>query len=290
MSIKRIQSLSCWQTDVVVEPLAGGITNRNYVVQDGPRKFVARWCEDLSRLGIDRRNELACQHAAAAIGVAPPVVHAESPIVVTQWVAGKTLAAEDVRDEKRLSRVVDTLRRLHGAWDELRGELLYFSPFQTIRTYTATARELGAQLPDTIDELLSDAARLERRIAPFRPVLCHNDLLPANLIENEQQVWLVDWEYGGVGHPLFDLAGLTGNCELDEGQEQHLLRTYLGREPAAQTIFEFRLLKTVSLLREALWAMIQTVASDLEFDYAAYAAENLSAYRDARARLDVPTG
>jgi thiamine kinase-like enzyme len=41
--------------------------------------------------------------------------------------------------------------------------------------------------------MLEDVRRLSRRIAPFRPVLCHNDLMPANLIDDGQRLWLVDW-------------------------------------------------------------------------------------------------
>src|SRR5581483_3768020 len=98
------------------------------------------------------------------------------------------------------------LRRLHGAWDALAGEVLYFCPFQTVRTYAQTAARLGAGMPHDVAAILEDARGLSRRIAPFRPVLCHNDLLSANLIDDGRRLWLVDWEYAGIGHPLFDLA------------------------------------------------------------------------------------
>ena len=48
---------------------------------------------------------------------------------------------------------------------------------------------------------------------------------------------------------------------------------------------EVRILKTVSLLREALWAYIQAVASDIDFDYCQYASDNRSAYQKARAAM-----
>jgi hypothetical protein len=48
---------------------------------------------------------------------------------------------------------------------------------------------------------------------------------------------------------------------------------------------DLRIFWAVSLLREALWATIQPVASDLDFDDRRYAAEHFQAYREARARL-----
>jgi len=38
-------------------------------------------------------------------------------------------------------------------------------------------------------------------------------------------------------------------------------------------------------LREALWSMIQTVTSELDFDYVEYARTNFEAYKEARASL-----
>ena len=39
------------------------------------------------------------------------------------------------------------------------------------------------------------------------------------------------------------------------------------------------------MIREALWAVIQSLASDIDFDYGRYARENFDAYRAARLRL-----
>ena len=48
---------------------------------------------------------------------------------------------------------------------------------------------------------------------------------------------------------------------------------------------ELRIFKAVSLLRESLWSTIQTVASDIDFDYPRYAVDNLEAYPRARVAL-----
>ena len=75
---------------------------------------------------------------------------------------------------------------------------------------------------------------------------------------------------------------------LGDGQaaeEAQLLSAYFGRED--ETVArEGRILKVVSLLRETLWAVIETVASDIDFDYVSYAAELFEAYRRARQDLN----
>ena len=285
MSKDRILSLPCWDSSVELEELPGGITNRNYKVVSATGNRMARVCEDHRVLGIDRRNEVACQGAAAALGIAPGIVYQEEGILVSEFIEALTLADSDVREAAMLRRLAQVLRHLHGARDSLSGELLYFCPFQTIRTYAGNARELGARLPETIDSVLEDMIWLSEEISPFRPALCHNDVLAANILDDGDRLWLVDWEYGGMGNPLFDLAGVCGNCGLEREEEVLLLSAYFGREDAA-VAREVRILKAVSLLRETLWAVIQTIASDIDFDYVTYAAELFEAYSRARQDLN----
>jgi len=283
--IQRIQALSYWTRPVTAEPLPGGITNHNYLVRDAGQLYVARLCVDKTLLGIDRRNEVVCHRAAHACGIAPELVHQEDGVLVSQFVAGRTLTPEGVRDLGFIPRLVDVLRRLHDSWDRLQGEMLYFSPFQTARTYARTAAGLNARLPSDIDDLLDDAAGLSRRLGPFVPVLCHNDLLASNILDAGDRIWLVDWEYAGMGHPLFDLAGVCANCAFSEAEELALLSEYRGGIDERE-LGELRILRIMSSLREGLWAVIQTVASDLDFDYVRYADENFTAYREARAQLE----
>ena len=282
--IARIGALSCWQNEIHCEPLSGGITNQNFVVQDGEMRYAARICEDRRFLGIDRRNERLCQAAAHRVNVAPEVIHAEDGILVSRFIRGRTCGQEDLRDPDLLSRLAEVLRQLHDSCGYLTGELLFFCPFQTIRTYTETARALRAELPADIDDLVNDSRELSTQIERYRPTLCHNDLLPANIMDDGVKLKIVDWEYAGVGNPLFDLASVAANGGLTDEQQTALVTVYAGRaEPSLMR--DLRILKTVSLLREALWAVVQTVKSSIDFDYAGYAASHCEAYRVARQRI-----
>ncbi len=281
---RTIRALDLWLGPVSLEVLPGGITNHNYLVKDNSGTYVARVCVDRTLLGIDRRNEMICQRAGAELEVAPRVVHHANGVMISDRLRARTLNADQVREAGFLLRMAQVLKQLHGGWTDLTGEMLYFSPFQTVRTYARTARELGAKLPSDIDAMVADSSRLSMRIAPFTPTLCHNDLLAANILASDERIWLVDWEYAGIGHPLFDLACLSGNCGFSTEAELTLLEAYRGQIDAVDRS-ELAILKAVSLLREALWSVIQTVASDIEFDYEGYASKNFNAYQIARADI-----
>ena len=87
-----------------------------------------------------------------------------------------------------------------------------------------------------------------------------------------------------MGNPLFDIASVSANSGLTEELEATLLEIYGGVDPEG-ALPQVQILKTVSLLREALWAFIQTKTARIEFDYGKYAAENLDSYRQASGQL-----
>jgi thiamine kinase-like enzyme len=283
--IDRLRKLGLLRGSFSIEPISGGLSNRNFAVRTGGQSYFARICHELPLVGVDRRNEIVCHQAASLRGLAPAIIHHERGLLLTQYVEGRTLGPHTICEPAMLPRLAALLRHLHEGWAALTGEVLYFCAFQTVRTYARTAARLKASLPPDIDQIIEDITALSRRIAPFRPVLCHNDMMPANVIDDGQRLWLLDWEYAGVGHPLFDLAHATTAAGMSAAAQHALVEAYPGPLPTA-ALAEFQIFRVVALLRETLWSTIQTVASDIEFDYATYARDNLEAYRAARAALE----
>ena len=57
--LARAASLPCWNGEVAPQPLKGGITNANFLVEDGGERFVVRIGDDIPLHGVMRFNELA---------------------------------------------------------------------------------------------------------------------------------------------------------------------------------------------------------------------------------------
>ena len=77
-----------------------------------------------------------------------------------------------------------------------------------------------------LNELVDKSSKLNKLASPYDIVFCHNDFLPANFIENNSKIWVVDWEYAGFNTPLFDLGGLASNNNFTYEQEIYLLENY----------------------------------------------------------------
>ena len=109
----------------------------------------------------------------------------------------------------------------------------------------------------------------------------HNDLLAANFIDDGERLWLIDWDYAGFNSPLFDLGGLASNNELSQEQEHWMLKSYFGNETGKIDFRRYEAMKCASLLREAMWSMVQEIHSTLDFDFVYYTDKNLVLFHKA---------
>ena len=283
-SAAHVAALAIWSGRADPVPLAGGITNQNFTVEDRGRRYVVRVGNDILVHGVVRANELAASRAAFLAGLSPRVVHAESGILVLDFIEGRTFTPEDVRNPANLERLVDMIRRCHRDIPQyLRGPAAMFWVFHVVRDYAHTLSEGNSRHAPVLPDLLRRAARLEAAVGPIDVVFGHNDLLAANFIEDGRRLWLVDWEYAGFNSPLFDLGGLASNSELAPEQAEQVLSLYFGRPVDDHLRLRASAMTAASLLRETMWSMVSEIHSTVDFDYTAYTAENLKRFEAAYA-------
>lgn len=283
----RAAALPIWKGAVEPRPLAGGITNTNFTVEDGGRRYVVRVGGDIPLHGVLRFNERAASEAAAAAGISPAVIYAEPGVLVLDFVEGRTLTSADIRERAMQERIVPLLRRVHREiMDHLRGPVLAFWVFHVIRDYAHTIRDGGHRLTSHLPGWLATAARLERAVGRIDLVLGHNDLLAANFIDDGKRLWLVDWDYAGCNSPLFDLGGLASNSELAEADRLWLLEAYFERPVDDELGRQSQAMLVASLLREAMWSMVSELHSAIDFDFEAYTSENLARFERAFGAFD----
>jgi thiamine kinase-like enzyme len=262
---------------VEIEPLGGGITNRNFRVDTDGRSYVLRiGGKDTEVLGIDRRAEYQAASVAASLGVGPEVVAFVEPegYLVTTFVEGAPAAPEEIGRPELLAEVAGLLRRVHD------GPALpaRFDSFRVVEAYRASAITYGVDVPAAYEEAKATADRVEAALGPQPPAACHNDLLNANFIRSPDGIRIVDWEYAGMGDRFFDLANFSVNHELDEDGELAFLSAYFG-EARPRDATHVRLLRFMSDFREAMWGVLQQGISELDFDFADYAERHFERLR-----------
>ena len=268
-----------------VEQLEGGITNRNFRVNFGGTDYVVRLPgKRTALLGIDREAECIANKAAADLGIAPRVAAllAEPSALVTAFVSGREMKADELREPETIAEVAHDLRALHDSGTELPSG---FDSFRLVEEYAETGRANGSEPPDGYDDALKAAGAIERAIRDqpgHEPVPAHNDLLPANFLREGDRMQLIDWEYAGMGDRWFDLGNFAVNNELDDDQEAQLLEAYFGEPPDDQRRATLKLFRFMSDFREGMWGVVQAGVSELDFDFREYAQKHFDRLKQAR--------
>ncbi len=275
-TIRRIADLGCWSGTLSVAPLKGGLSNESFVVTDAEKRAVVRFGPDFPFHHVFREREAMAARAAHAAGIAPEVIHAGPGFMVCAWIDARTYGAEDVR--ANAERIVDLVRRFHREMpSHVDGPGFMFWVFHVIRDYARTLKRAGSRKTGDLPRFLALAEALEAVQAPLPIVYGHNDLLPANFLDDGERLWLIDFEYAGFSTAMFDLAGMASNADLDAEASDALLERYFEAKPSSELKRSFAAMQCASLLREAMWSMVsEHYLSAPGVDYVAYTEENLA--------------
>jgi thiamine kinase-like enzyme len=258
-------------SDLKATPLRGGITNNNFRIDVGGESFVLRIIgADTDLLGINRDYEYAANLAAGKSGIAPEVYYFIQPegYLVTRFINGRPIPPEELRQPENIRRVMDNVRKIH-AMQDIPGS---FNSFRVVRDYTEIARRYQVAFPKNYDWLIESLQEAEKVLSvhPYKPCPCHNDLLNANFLTNGQ-LYILDWEYAGMGDAFFDLANFSDHHNLSDEQDSWMLKCYFNKEVQPDHWAHLKIMKIMSDLREATWGLVQIGISKLDFDFRDYA-------------------
>lgn len=150
-------------------------------------------------------------------GVGPVLLIADSATrtIVTRSISGVTASAvpAGVDCNELAIGVLDAFQRLlrvgvHGPVDPI--------PAPSGRVEQSVLVRLGQEAGHSVD-------RFRGWLSAEQPLLpCHGDLTPHNVIVTGRGVRLVDFEFFGVSHPLYDAAGLCLTPSLPMTADQRL--------------------------------------------------------------------
>lgn len=161
----------------------------------------------------------------------PEVLHfSEDGVMLMPLLPGDTLSAALLASKAGApSRAGVALKTLHASGEVFPGS---FSLFEQIDKYLG---ELGedAKLPDGYHDVLESAQEVRRALAvhPLPSAPCHCDPLSENFIDDGSRAWIVDFEYGGMNDPMWDIGDLIIEACLSAKHEQELIAAYFGDTP-----------------------------------------------------------
>jgi aminoglycoside phosphotransferase (APT) family kinase protein len=209
------------------ERIERGLANHAWRVTAaaGPSRFVRLASATAGEVGADLHAEATALRQVAAAGLAPGVVHCDpaSRLLVSEWIEGIPGDSAALGRATVITLVAQALQQLHA-----------LAPATGLRevSFERQAGLLQAALPVAMGAAVLDATApgVFTALAAARPlqVLCHHDVHGGNmLIDPARRLWLVDWEYAGLGDPAFDLASFASQHGLSPAESRLLHASYV---------------------------------------------------------------
>jgi thiamine kinase len=168
-----------------------------------------------SQLGINRDTEITILKKIASTAVAPNYYFANSQYLVSEYIDGETTDGDGISQPAIRQQIFQAIKAIQAI---KLPNLKRFNYKKYCQIYCSqiSGEYLGQP---AVQQILDLAQQIDS--ADWQPVLCHHDLIPENIIHNQQGISIIDWEYAGLGHPQFDYLRIFNNQQ----------RSSLGIEP-----------------------------------------------------------
>jgi thiamine kinase len=243
--------------------IKGGLTNESWCVEGADVQVVVRISTaDEHALQLNRYSETQVLSLVQAAGIGAEVLLCapERRLLVTRKLDAQTLTLEALHDATCLSSLALLLQRLHAL--DAPASVQHTDLRTVLQGYWRSLQAQGlTQESDTGAHAMSIA---EESVNTGQSCLCHNDVHHLNLMSDGSRLWLLDWEYAGVGDPLFDLASVCCYHRYSPQQIAQLLQAYRGQIQDAEWQRLQRMCWLFDYIKE-LWLAVRQLDDTVSF-------------------------
>jgi len=253
---------------IKLNPINDGITNINFeVIVDSKSFFLSIPSSDPKLLNIDYRNKYYNNKACGELNISPKVTHfiEKKNLLVTEFIKSNHSSSEMFQSSQEIEKLVRSIKILHSAKPFLKT----FNMFSQINSYqNILKKNISKKLIKYVDNI--KILEMKLSISNDMLVPCHNDLVPENIINKDNKIFIIDFDYSGNNDPCFELGNLSVEMEYDEEQINKLVKSYYG-QINERIICRVNMQAIVSDIGWSLWSYVQAENSNLNFDYNSHA-------------------
>ena len=229
--IKNICSVfHCREEDIEeLVPVQAGMTNIVLSFRVNGGKYIYRHPGLGSDALVDRGRETIMQKVVEDVGIDTTLVamDVDSGWRIARYIEHRDFDYHNLND---MVRGVMLLRTLHEAPCRVRWNFDVIEKAEGIRDQIAPEKYGNFE---QFEEIRDRCYRLYElaKTDGIRQCNVHGDARDVNFLINKEEIYLIDWEYGGYGDPGFDLGSYI--CGGDHSIEDidRILFTYYRRKP-----------------------------------------------------------
>jgi Predicted choline kinase involved in LPS biosynthesis len=213
----------------IVKRLEGGMSNYTYVVESQGKKYTYRVPGKYAEKFVDREEEWDNIKEVESLGLNNETTYLEiiTGEKLAVYVDGIIMSETDIISHNDTS--VQALKKLHNSHLKFND----YNAFGRLASYEGFCKETGFEHPAEYIELRKELERMKTAYKSVKPVPCHCDYQPTNLVISGDKLYVLDWEYAGMNDPYYDIA-CYGNAGFDKALS--LLESYVGHKPTSEEL------------------------------------------------------
>lgn len=247
----------------------GGLTNYNYRMHIQGKDYVIREPGILTDIMIDREIEQLNTNVVSHLGINSTCIYfdAITGIKISEFIPNsQNLAQANPFAEQNLTAVTDILKKVHTSPTQ----------FETAFDWKSELTKYEDVIKSINGNLFFDYPSLKKKLYDFfddyvtdvQLVPCHNDTVPENfLVDDQENYYLIDWEYSGLNDLNFDLAAFIVETRLPKEAIEQLLKNYYGQQLPDGAIQKIKAYILAQDLLWTVWALIRHYCGDNFLDY-----------------------
>ncbi|OAT81598.1 choline kinase [Bacillus sp. MKU004] len=262
----------------------GGMTNKNYKVIIDGKQYVVRVAGNGTEKMINRHEEKLNSELTCQIGINPPQLYfnVETGMKIVEMIPdSETLNPKTAKRHDNLTLAGKVMRKLHTSNIIMENQ---FNAFKTLDQYEAL-------LKDTEGELFDDYYLVREKVMKLKSYYdslhfdlsaCHNDPVAENFVKSgDDFIYLIDWEYGGMNDPLWDVAAFSLECGYTQMEEDMLLDVYYEGKVSGESKERLLLNKIFQDFLWSVWTLYKEAQGD---DFGSY---GIDRYNRAKQNIEL---
>lgn len=284
--IKRyvLEALSISEEQVTDIQSFGGMTNTNFKVMAGGEEYVLRIPGSGTEEMISRRDEMETANLASDLGIDAELLYfnAETGVKLAKLIPNaETLNPKTAKRSDNMILTANILKKLHSS-DIVMNNV--FNVFEKVEHYEGLLNKVNGSNFDDYVEVKSKIMQLKDMYEAMDVALapCHNDTVPENFVKSgEDKVYLIDWEYGGMNDPMWDIAAHSLECDFSLEDEELFLSYYFNG--SVEESYKERILMN-KIFQDFLWSIWTKIKESTGSDFGTY---GIDRYHRAKKNLQL---
>ncbi len=196
----------------IIRKLDGALSNNMYLFEVNSKKYTFRIPGKNGNLLVDRNTEIEVINKVKDLNINVDLIYfdKDTGYKISTFVEGNHINKDNLDDEL-LSIVANRLKDIHSIDT---GDIKSYDKENRLKRYEELSIKEGFIHSEKYSKIKSEYVKLNKDIETFSQVLSHGDFMIGNIIINDSNVYVLDWEFSAVNDPYYDIA-CFGNQDFD---------------------------------------------------------------------------